>query len=150
MGNEYQMYTEMLSLLNQYEEKIYSEWCNGLAQACSINLSQPLISRCPLSGLISVNFNPKVFDTETKKHFDILCPECKNIFNIFSNWALLLNIMYTECVICFSFQLTEILKDVKYLRTVSQINIPAAAIAVFEKRDMFTKVKLTFLIIPLE
>lgn len=53
-------------------------------------------------------------------------------------------------MICFSSQLTEILKDVKYLRTVNQINIPAAAIAVFEKRDMFTKVKIHICNIPLE
>ncbi|XP_037532275.1 dynein heavy chain 11, axonemal [Nematolebias whitei] len=94
MENVYQMYMEMLSLLNQYEKRIYFDWCDGLEQTCLINLSQPLISRNSSSGLISVNFNPK---------------------------------------------LTEILKDVKYLYAVNQINIPATAIAVFEKRDMFTK-----------
>ncbi|KAM4581026.1 dynein axonemal heavy chain 11 [Odontesthes bonariensis] len=88
------MYMEMLSHLDQYEEDIYSEWCNGLEQACLINLNQPLIYRNPTSGLISVNFNPK---------------------------------------------LNEVLKDVKYIHTLSQFNIPAAAMTVFEKRDMFTK-----------
>lgn len=56
------MYMELLSLLDQYEEDIYSDWCNGLEQACRINLNQPLLSRSTSSGLISVNFNPKVMD----------------------------------------------------------------------------------------
>ncbi|XP_032374898.1 dynein heavy chain 11, axonemal isoform X1 [Etheostoma spectabile] len=94
MAKEYQLYMEMLSLLDQYEEDIYSEWCNGLEEACLINLNQPLISRNNTSDLISLNFNPK---------------------------------------------LTEVLKDVKNILTLSQFKIPEAAMAVFEKRDMFTK-----------
>ncbi|XP_008293045.1 dynein heavy chain 11, axonemal [Stegastes partitus] len=94
MVNEHNMYTEMLILLDQYEERIYSDWCNGLEQSCLINLNQPLISRSPSCGLISVNFNPK---------------------------------------------LAEVLKDVKYIQTLHQLDIPAAALTVFEKRDMFTK-----------
>ncbi|XP_049439851.1 dynein axonemal heavy chain 11 [Epinephelus fuscoguttatus] len=94
MAKEYHEYMEMLSLLDQYEENIYSDWCNGLEQACLINLNQPLVSRSTSSNLISLNFNPK---------------------------------------------LTEILKDVKYIQTLNQIKIPAAAMTVFEKRDMFTK-----------
>ena len=62
MAKEYHMYTEMLSLLDQYEEDIYSNWCNGLEQACLINLDQPLISRNTSSNLISLNFNPKVIN----------------------------------------------------------------------------------------
>lgn len=38
-------------------------------------------------------------------------------------------------------QLTEVLKDVKYIQTLSQIKIPAAAMTVFEKRFTFTKVR---------
>ncbi|GAA6224990.1 dynein heavy chain 11, axonemal-like isoform X1 [Lates japonicus] len=94
MEKEYNMYKEMLSLLDQYEAGIYSDWCNGLEHACLINLNEPLISRNASSGLVSVNFNPK---------------------------------------------LTEFLKDVKYIQTLSQIHIPAAAMTVFDKRDMFTK-----------
>ncbi|XP_047455882.1 dynein axonemal heavy chain 11 [Mugil cephalus] len=94
MVKEYDMYMEMLNFLDQYERDVYSDWCNGLEQACLINLNQPLISRIPSSGLISVNFNPK---------------------------------------------LTEVLKDVKYIQSLSVSNIPAAALTVFEKRDMFTK-----------
>ncbi|TMS10512.1 Dynein heavy chain 11, axonemal [Larimichthys crocea] len=94
MVQENYMYVEMLSLLDQYEEDIYSDWCNGLEQACLINLNQPLLSRHATSGLISVNFNTK---------------------------------------------LTEVLKDVKYIQTLNQIKIPAAAVAVFEKRFMFTQ-----------
>lgn len=37
-------------------------------------------------------------------------------------------------------QLTEVLKDVKYIQTLSQIKIPAAVMTVFEKRFTFTKV----------
>ncbi|TKS81941.1 Dynein heavy chain 17, axonemal [Collichthys lucidus] len=59
MVQENYMYVEMLSLLDQYEEDIYSDWCNGLEQACLINLNQPLLSRHATSGLISVNFNTK-------------------------------------------------------------------------------------------
>uniref|UniRef100_A0A8D3CJW0 Dynein axonemal heavy chain 11 n=1 Tax=Scophthalmus maximus TaxID=52904 RepID=A0A8D3CJW0_SCOMX len=91
---ENSVYKEMLSLLDQYEEDIYSDWCNGLEQACVMNLNQPLISRNASSGLVSVNFNPK---------------------------------------------LTEVLKDVKYIQSLSKIHIPAAAMTVFDKRDMFTK-----------
>lgn len=60
MVKENSVYKEMLSLLDQYEEDIYSDWCNGLEQACVMNLNQPLISRNASSGLVSVNFNPKV------------------------------------------------------------------------------------------
>ncbi|XP_042345657.1 dynein axonemal heavy chain 11 [Plectropomus leopardus] len=94
MVKEYNMYLEMLSLLDQYEKNIYSEWCHGLEEVCPINLNQPLITRNMSSNLISLNFNSK---------------------------------------------LTEVLKDVKYIQTLSQIKIPAAALAVFEKRDMLTK-----------
>ncbi|XP_056236518.1 dynein axonemal heavy chain 11 isoform X2 [Seriola aureovittata] len=94
MAKEHNMYIEMMSLLDQYELDIYSDWCNRLEQACLINLDQPLISRNTSSGLVSVNFNPK---------------------------------------------LTEVLKDVKHIQTLSQVNIPAAAMTVFDKRDMFTK-----------
>ncbi|XP_030250577.1 dynein heavy chain 11, axonemal isoform X3 [Sparus aurata] len=94
MEKENCMYMEMMCLLDQYEEDTYSDWCNGLEQACLINLNQPLLCRNTSSGLISVNFNPK---------------------------------------------LTEVLKDVKYIQTLSQIEIPAAALTVFEKRLMFTK-----------
>lgn len=60
MVNVYSTHRDMVSLLDQYEEDIYSDWCNGLEQTCLINLNQTLISRNPTSGLISVNFNPKV------------------------------------------------------------------------------------------
>ncbi|XP_034084207.1 dynein heavy chain 11, axonemal [Gymnodraco acuticeps] len=94
LAKEYHMYMEMLSLLDKYEEDIYSDWRNGLEEACLMNLNQHLISRNASSDLISLNFNPK---------------------------------------------LTEVLKDVKYIQTLCEITIPAAAMAVFEKRDMFTK-----------
>ncbi|KAM9310019.1 dynein axonemal heavy chain 11 [Pholidichthys leucotaenia] len=39
----------------------------------------------------------------------------------------------------FNSKLSEVLKDVKYFQSVNQINLPAAALAVFKKRDIFTK-----------
>lgn len=60
MVTEYYKYMEILRLLDQYEEDIYSDWCNGLEQACLVNLNRPLLSRNVSSDLISVNFNPKV------------------------------------------------------------------------------------------
>lgn len=60
MVKEYNMYMEMMSLLGQYEVDIYTDWCNDLEQNCLINLNQPLICRNTSSGLVSVNFNPKV------------------------------------------------------------------------------------------
>lgn len=39
-------------------------------------------------------------------------------------------------------QLAEVLKDVKYIQTLN-IDIPVAAMTVFEKRDLFTKVRRT-------
>lgn len=62
MSKEYNMYTEMLSLLDKYEKDVYSKWCNGLEHVCLINLQQPLLTRNTSSGLISVNFNPKVIN----------------------------------------------------------------------------------------
>nr|XP_019948992.1 PREDICTED: dynein heavy chain 11, axonemal [Paralichthys olivaceus] len=94
MVNENNMYMEMLRLLDHYEEGLYSDWCDGLEQTCLMNLNQPLLSRNASSGLVSVNFNPK---------------------------------------------LTEVLKDVKYIQSLSKIQIPAAATTVFDKRDMLTK-----------
>ncbi|KAK7886266.1 hypothetical protein WMY93_025887 [Mugilogobius chulae] len=91
---EHQMYLQMLSLLDQYEQKVHSEWSNGLEQTCLSNLNQPLLTRDTLSGLITVNFSPR---------------------------------------------LMEILKDVKYIQSLSHISIPAAALTVFEKQDLFTK-----------
>ncbi|XP_061632559.1 dynein axonemal heavy chain 11 isoform X3 [Phyllopteryx taeniolatus] len=90
---EHHISTEMISLLHQWEEGVYTEWCDGLEQACQINLKQPLIFRNSSNDLIAVNFNPK---------------------------------------------LAEILKDVKYIQTLN-LNIPVAAMTVFEKRDLFTK-----------
>lgn len=56
----YHMHMEMSTLLDQYEEDVYTDWCSGLDQVCQFNLDQPLISRDATSGLLSVNFNPKV------------------------------------------------------------------------------------------
>ncbi|KAJ3597932.1 hypothetical protein NHX12_001448 [Muraenolepis orangiensis] len=59
------MYMEMFTLLDQYEKDVYSGWCTGLEQVCSLNLDQPLISRKTPSGVISVNFNPQLIEVLT-------------------------------------------------------------------------------------
>lgn len=38
-------------------------------------------------------------------------------------------------------QLTEVVKDVKYIQAHGHINIPPAAVTFYEKRDMFTEVR---------
>ncbi|KAG5856708.1 hypothetical protein ANANG_G00010770 [Anguilla anguilla] len=88
----YQKYMEMLTLLDQYEEKVYSNWCNGLDQVCQFNLNQALIKRHGSTGLLSVNFNP---------------------------------------------ELIAVLRDVKHMQMLDLMNIPGAALAVFEKKDIF-------------
>ncbi len=86
MVKEYYMYMEMVSLLDQYEEDIYSDWCNGLEHACLINLNQPLLSRNTSSGLISVNFSPKVINVmslQTRNH-----TLCKHLLNNYPAYCL--------------------------------------------------------------
>ncbi|XP_056142990.1 dynein axonemal heavy chain 11 [Lampris incognitus] len=94
MVQEYPVYVEMLTLLDQYEGSVYSDWCNGLDHVCQLNLNQPVISRDTSSGLISVNFSAK---------------------------------------------LIEVLRDVKYIQTLSHISIPPAATTVIQRKDMFLK-----------
>ncbi|XP_061675536.1 dynein axonemal heavy chain 11 isoform X2 [Syngnathoides biaculeatus] len=57
---EHHVCEEMLGLLHQWEEGVYSEWCDGLEHACQINLKQPLIFRNSSNDLIAVNFNPNL------------------------------------------------------------------------------------------
>lgn len=51
---------EMSSLLDEYENEVYSEWCSNVEQVCQMNLDQPLIKRDLISGFLSVNFNHEV------------------------------------------------------------------------------------------
>ncbi|XP_061771898.1 dynein axonemal heavy chain 11 [Nerophis ophidion] len=57
---EHHMLKEMMRLLHQYKEDVYSKWCDGLEQDCQMNLNQPLINRNASNDLISVNFNSKL------------------------------------------------------------------------------------------
>ncbi|XP_041102237.1 dynein heavy chain 11, axonemal-like [Polyodon spathula] len=59
-GVVYQKYLEMLTLLDEYEEQIYSGWTCGVDEVCQFNLDQPLIKRESHSGLLFVNFDPKL------------------------------------------------------------------------------------------
>ncbi|XP_051791984.1 LOW QUALITY PROTEIN: dynein axonemal heavy chain 11 [Erpetoichthys calabaricus] len=56
----YQRYLEMLSLLDCYEDKVFSVWSSGMDEICELNLDQPLLRRDVSSGLLSVNFDPKL------------------------------------------------------------------------------------------
>lgn len=57
----YQKYLEMLTLLDSYEDHIFNEWKTEVDEVCQFNLNQPLIKRNLENGLLSVNFDPKVF-----------------------------------------------------------------------------------------
>ncbi|XP_015255846.1 PREDICTED: dynein heavy chain 11, axonemal [Cyprinodon variegatus] len=94
MVNVYSMYRDLLSSLEEREKDVYAEWCNGLEETCLFNLNQPLISRNPLSELISINFTP---------------------------------------------ELAEILRDVLYIHKNTKSTLPAAAIAVLDKHNIFKK-----------
>ncbi|KAM8981229.1 dynein axonemal heavy chain 11 isoform 1-T1 [Sarcophilus harrisii] len=56
----YQKYVEMLSLLDQFGDRIYAEWKSTVDEICEFNLNQPLIKHNATSGLLSVNFDPKL------------------------------------------------------------------------------------------
>uniref|UniRef100_A0A7M4FBW4 Dynein axonemal heavy chain 11 n=1 Tax=Crocodylus porosus TaxID=8502 RepID=A0A7M4FBW4_CROPO len=56
----YQKYLEMLTLLDSYEDHIFNEWKTKVDEVCQFNLNQPLIKRNLESGLLSVNFDPKL------------------------------------------------------------------------------------------
>nr|XP_020748715.1 dynein heavy chain 11, axonemal isoform X1 [Odocoileus virginianus texanus] len=56
----YQKYVEMTTLLNQFEDHIYNEWKSNVNEICEFNLNQPLVKFSAISGLLSVNFDPKL------------------------------------------------------------------------------------------
>lgn len=45
---------------SRYSTKLYNRWTESVGEKSQYNLNQPLISRDPVSKLISVNFNPQV------------------------------------------------------------------------------------------
>ncbi|XP_076453714.1 LOW QUALITY PROTEIN: dynein beta chain, ciliary-like [Babylonia areolata] len=53
-------YDEMMALLAQWDKEIFEEWMKGVDEACSFNLSQPLLSRNEDTKLIAVNFDPQL------------------------------------------------------------------------------------------
>lgn len=55
-----QKYGEMMSLLDQYIEKLYEEWCQTVSEKSQYNLMRPLITRDEGSKLINVNFDPQL------------------------------------------------------------------------------------------
>ncbi|XP_058249288.1 dynein axonemal heavy chain 11 [Hemibagrus wyckioides] len=60
MKTLYHKYMEMSSLLDEYENEVYSDWCSKVEQVCQLNLDQPLIKRDLISGFLSVNFNQEL------------------------------------------------------------------------------------------
>ncbi|XP_040289656.1 dynein heavy chain 11, axonemal [Bufo bufo] len=56
----YQKYMEMMTLLDQYEDRAYDQWISKVDDICRFNLDQPLIKRNHDDGLLSVNFDPKL------------------------------------------------------------------------------------------
>ncbi|XP_056405417.1 dynein axonemal heavy chain 9 [Hyla sarda] len=55
-----QKYEEMMSLLDQYIEKLYEEWCQTVSEKSQYNLMRPLLTRDEDSKLIKVNFDPQL------------------------------------------------------------------------------------------
>ncbi|KAF5902959.1 dynein heavy chain 9, axonemal, partial [Clarias magur] len=55
-----QKYEEMMMLFKRYSSKLYNRWTESVGEKSQYNLNQPLISRDPVSKLISVNFNPQL------------------------------------------------------------------------------------------
>ncbi|KAL1791277.1 dynein heavy chain 11, axonemal [Sigmodon hispidus] len=56
----YQKYTEMTTLLDQFESYVYSKWRRHVDETCEFNLNQPLVKFSAINGLLSVNFDPKL------------------------------------------------------------------------------------------
>merc|ERR1712066_473797 len=52
----YKKYDKMLSLIAEFEEKVYSEWVSTVDQACSFNQDQPILIRNS-ENVLSVNFD---------------------------------------------------------------------------------------------
>ncbi|NXB03113.1 DYH9 protein, partial [Cnemophilus loriae] len=55
-----QKYEEMIRLLDRYQEKLYLDWSQTVAEKSQYNLAQPLIRRDPQTKLITVNFDPQL------------------------------------------------------------------------------------------
>ncbi|XP_030637015.1 dynein heavy chain 11, axonemal [Chanos chanos] len=71
-------YMEMSTLLDHFEEEVYSAWGRDINQVCQLNLDQPLIKREPHSALLHVNFNPELLAVlKDVKHLHML--DQKNI-----------------------------------------------------------------------
>lgn len=55
------------SLCSRYSAGLYETWTETVGESSQYNLSLPLISRDPATGLISVNFSPQVFTSDWEK-----------------------------------------------------------------------------------
>nr|KAG5690881.1 hypothetical protein BaRGS_028913 [Batillaria attramentaria] len=53
-------YEEMMNLLAEWDKQVFEEWMKGVDEACSFNLSQPLLSRNEETKHIAVNFDPQL------------------------------------------------------------------------------------------
>ena len=61
----YFYYYYVIDVIYRYEGRIFKEWADGVAEACSFNLKQPLLKRSEENNLIAVNFDPKVHFIQT-------------------------------------------------------------------------------------
>ncbi|XP_072536739.1 dynein axonemal heavy chain 11 [Salminus brasiliensis] len=69
----YHQYLEMSTLLDEFEEAVYSDWCSTVEDVCQLNLDQPLIRRDINTGLLSVNFNQELLAVlRDVKHLQML------------------------------------------------------------------------------
>nr|XP_021499024.1 dynein heavy chain 9, axonemal [Meriones unguiculatus] len=67
-----QKYEDLLSLLEEYERRLYEEWCQTVSEKSQYNLSLPLLHRDPNTKQLSVNFNPQL--TSVLKEMSYLQP----------------------------------------------------------------------------
>ncbi|XP_055450236.1 dynein axonemal heavy chain 9 [Psammomys obesus] len=67
-----QKYEDLLSLLEEYERRLYEDWCQTVSEKSRYNLSLPLLHRDPNTKQLSVNFNPQL--TSVLKEMSYLQP----------------------------------------------------------------------------
>ncbi|KAG8514707.1 Dynein heavy chain 11, axonemal, partial [Galemys pyrenaicus] len=123
----YQKYVEMTTLLDQFESHIYNEWKSNVDEICEFNLSQPLLKFSAINGLLSVNFDPKMWTSlgETLIALILNCVRARFL-------------KYVLILVFFS-KLVAVMREVKYLLMLKKSDIPNSALAIFEKRNTILK-----------
>lgn len=56
----YQMYTEMLALMDVKDKKFFADWAETVGEKSDVNLNLPLLTRNEETRLIAINFDPQL------------------------------------------------------------------------------------------